>query len=79
MTNRYPTKCGKCGKSVPAGKGIVARVGRRWVGRCNGCAGSGRGVERARGVVVTRFSSGDEVYRNYHGRCEDAPCCGCCS
>ena len=29
--------------------------------------------------TVTRFSSGAEIYRNSRGRCEDAPCCGCCS
>jgi hypothetical protein len=29
--------------------------------------------------TVTRFSSGAEVYTNRRGRCEDAPCCGCCS
>lgn len=28
---------------------------------------------------VTTFSSGASVYRNARGRCEDAPCCGCCS
>jgi len=27
----------------------------------------------------TRFSSGSESYTNKRGRCEDAPCCGCCS
>lgn len=27
----------------------------------------------------TRFASGAEVFRNPRGRCEDAPCCGCCS
>ena len=26
-----------------------------------------------------RMSSGAEIYRNRSGRCEDAPCCGCCS
>ena len=31
-----------------------------------------------RGVSVTRFSSGAVVTRNARGRCEDAPCCGCC-
>lgn len=31
------------------------------------------------GSNYTRFSSGAEVYRNRAGRCEDAPCCGCCS
>lgn len=28
---------------------------------------------------VTRFSSGAVVYTNKRGRCEDAPCCGCCT
>lgn len=26
-----------------------------------------------------RFSSGEVMYRNKRGRCEDAPCCGCCT
>jgi hypothetical protein len=30
------------------------------------------------GVIVTRFNSGATVSRNARGRCEDAPCCGCC-
>jgi hypothetical protein len=29
--------------------------------------------------MVTRFPSGEEIYTNRAGRCEDAPCCGCCS
>ena len=31
------------------------------------------------GSNYARFSSGAEVYTNRRGRCEDAPCCGCCS
>jgi hypothetical protein len=34
---------------------------------------------RRYGSTYTRFSSGAEVYTNRNGRCEDAPCCGCCS
>lgn len=30
-------------------------------------------------VVATTFNSGATVYQNSRGRCEDAPCCGCCS
>jgi hypothetical protein len=26
-----------------------------------------------------RFAGGGEAYRNKAGRCEDAPCCGCCT
>jgi len=32
----------------------------------------------ALGVVTTRFNSGATTFRNARGRCEDAPCCGCC-
>ena len=31
------------------------------------------------GSTYTRFAGGAEVYTNRRGRCEDAPCCGCCS
>jgi hypothetical protein len=30
-------------------------------------------------VSVIRFSSGAVFTRNKAGRCEDAPCCGCCT
>jgi hypothetical protein len=28
---------------------------------------------------VINFGNGREYYRNKAGRCEDAPCCGCCT
>lgn len=28
---------------------------------------------------LTVLNSGAELYRNKGGRCEDAPCCGCCN
>ena len=31
------------------------------------------------GLTVVRFSSGETMTQNSRGRCEDAPCCGCCS
>ncbi len=31
------------------------------------------------GSRYTRFAGGGEHYVNRSGRCEDAPCCGCCS
>lgn len=30
------------------------------------------------GISVTRFASGAVHTQNSRGRCEDAPCCGCC-
>jgi len=32
-----------------------------------------------RGLFVVRFASGEVMTQNSRGRCEDAPCCGCCS
>lgn len=51
------------------GGGSRGRFGRK------GGGGSGMGGE----IIYTTFSSGETVYRNARGRCEDAPCCGCCS
>jgi hypothetical protein len=31
------------------------------------------------GITVARFSSGAVITQNSRGRCEDAPCCGCCT
>ena len=31
-----------------------------------------------RGLSITRFPGGGSTSRNARGRCEDAPCCGCC-
>lgn len=32
-----------------------------------------------RGVSDVWRTGGKEFYRNRRGRCEDAPCCGCCN
>lgn len=61
---------GAQGWRVPADKAAAAR---ELVARAP------RGGRRARGGgVSTRFSGGATVNRNRRGRCEDAPCCGCC-
>ncbi len=35
--------------------------------------------DAAPSVITVRFNSGAVMTRNARGRCEDAPCCGCCS
>jgi hypothetical protein len=44
-------------------------------------AAAGRYLRQSlqRGVSHVWQSGGREFYRNKRGRCEDAPCCGCCS
>jgi len=72
--NRYSGKCLYCGNKVSANAGCCFRVGRRWVVAHLACR-----EERAPAVITTTFSSGETVSVNARGRCEDAPCCGCCS
>lgn len=43
-----------------------------------GTLASDRNLSR-RGITVVRTSSGWSGTRNSKGRCEDAPCCGCCT
>ena len=46
-----------------------------------GAAAAGRYLRQSmrRGVSDLWSSGGREFYRNRRGRCEDAPCCGCCN
>ncbi len=57
----------------PAAPRKTGSGGQRWQR-----GGGGRRRYHGEGSY-TRFSSGAEVYTNRRGRCEDAPCCGCCS
>lgn len=73
MTNRYSGICEACGSDVPPNGGTVRKIGRRWIVRHLACDASGRSE-----VMEVRF--GDRSFtRNKRGRCEDAPCCGCCT
>ena len=42
-------------------------------------AGRYLAASMARGVSSVWNTGGREYYRNKRGRCEDAPCCGCCN
>lgn len=70
-SNRYPAPCYYCGARVPAQAGSLFRSGRIWKVAHTACE---RG-ERVNTIVI-----GEREYtRNARGRCEDAPCCGCCT
>ena len=66
------------GWDVPAEQAEAARALVAGAGPGTRRAG-GRGYGSRYGSRYTRFSSGAEVFTNARGRCEDAPCCGCCS
>jgi len=75
-TNRYPGTCVYCHNRVASFAGKMWRDGSggRWLVAHLACAEYGEDA-----VVATHFSDGTVTYRNRKGRCEDAPCCGCCS
>lgn len=91
IENRYPGKCSWCGTQVGPGVGLAIKVRGRWVIYCRAKGhvphvredGSEGPMLRAfpapRVVAFTFAESGETVYRNAKGRCEDAPCCGCCT
>jgi hypothetical protein len=63
---------------VPAHGGVLEarKLGRKvrgWVVKHLACAEAGAPA------VTTIRTSGGTFYRNSRGRCEDAPCCGCCT
>jgi hypothetical protein len=69
MTARYPGTCRGCRKRITPGDLIVhIRRGASYHVDCSG--------EKQ---VNTIRTSGGTFYRNARGRCEDAPCCGCCT
>jgi hypothetical protein len=86
MKARYSGRCRSCGDRFQAGANIVytrsAPKGRKTVHVA--CAGVSSDFyadsdSAARGVSYEVRTSGGTFYRNYNGRCEDAPCCGCCT
>ena len=51
------------------------KSGGRWVGAHLACSDAG-----APSVIEVYIpSTGTRLYQNSGGRCEDAPCCGCCT
>lgn len=91
--NRYDAACSDCRKKVPAGTGIltgsrdlgwsVRHGDRKWLGApCGGDAIGKPGMGRWAGGCEE--FAGQPDYEpaprtgRRDGRCEDAPCCGCC-
>ena len=71
--NRFAGTCAACGTRVAARAGTLQRVGPVWTVYHLACR------DGAAQVYEVRTSSGWTGTRNVRGRCEDAPCCGCCT
>lgn len=89
MTARYAGRCIGCGGEILPGM-TIRHEGRKrsFHAEAADCGiddysninpVTGDRMSNSASVVVTEFSSGARVTRNSNGRCEDAPCCGCCT
>lgn len=83
MQAKYPGRCAVSGAAIYPGDTIKFDTSTRkaWL-----CEHDDSGVYIAHrtatkpGYVSDVFRFGNnEYYRNKAGRCEDAPCCGCCT
>lgn len=92
MTARYPGTCAATGAKFNKGDTIDydratkrATLVKAVVPAGGGLKRSRRNtdlaIERGQGRYISDVfrTSGGEFYRNKKGRCEDAPCCGCCN
>jgi hypothetical protein len=67
---RFPGTCARTGARINPGDPIVTVSRGRYALATD---------EPRRVSDVFEFGSGAVLYRNRQGRCEDAPCCGCCT
>ena len=81
MIARYPGKCARTGAAIRPGDTITFTPARKAV-LVQRMHGDGRDNVTPYTSDVFVFSGEDgsrAFYRNKAGRCEDAPCCGCCT
>jgi hypothetical protein len=93
MLARYPGYCAQTGARILPGDTIDYHGRGRSILRARASVNSDTGAARPdldapeiRPTDVSVFGVSDryviggrDYYRNKRGRCEDAPCCGCCT
>ena len=67
MVARYRGRCFVCQGRINKGDLIAWEAKRASHPQCAGSES-----------VAIMFADGSRMWRNRRGRCEDAPCCGCC-
>jgi hypothetical protein len=80
MTSRFESVCGTCKKPITKGADIVYMGSG--VAHHAECYDANPGAAQAAMPDTrrqSRFHRPSSYRPAYHGRCEDAPCCGCCS
>jgi hypothetical protein len=77
MHAKYPGYCAQTGARIMPGDTIDYHGRGRSILRARASAQPSAGA--ARPVSDHIVIGGRDYYRNARGRCEDAPCCGCCT
>lgn len=72
ITAKFSSRCARTGQQISAGELIEYNTRTR-------SATKTRFLEASTYVSDIYEIDGREFYRNKAGRCEDAPCCGCCT
>lgn len=83
MIAKYPGICARTGAKINPGDTILwERKGVVYLSDLlppEGETYAAPYIRRAKSVSNVFNFGGNEFYRNRAGRCEDAPCCGCCN
>ena len=74
MIARFPGKCARTSRAIRPGDVITFTAGRKAV-----LVQQQHNDYTNNQIVFFGDSGAKEFYRNRAGRCEDAPCCGCCT
>ena len=74
MIARYPGTCARTGRAIRPGDVISFTSARKPV-----LVEQQHNAGVSDTIVFFGDSGAREFYRNRAGRCEDAPCCGCCT
>ena len=78
MRARYPGRCAATGAAIRPGALIYYDTAARRATLAP-VAPVANSIRPDYVSHVIDFGDGREYYRNKKGRCEDAPCCGCCT
>ena len=78
MRAKYPGKCSRSGAGINPGDFIIYNTATKKAELEPDADRMTYTTNSPRVSDVFNFS-GREFYRNKKGRCEDAPCCGCCT
>jgi hypothetical protein len=75
ITAKFNGRCARTGEAIQRGQTIIYNTATRSAS----LPGAADYIRPDYVSHVIDFGSGRQYYRNKNGRCEDAPCCGCCT